>query len=398
MKQTKQEKIQKKEKKEQKIEREHIDAFYMRRAIDLAQKAYPAPNPQVGAVLVRDKQIIGEGYHHTLGEPHAEIVALRDAEKRGILPDGATAYITLEPCCHMGKTPPCVDSLVVSGVKRVVIGCVDQNPLVHGAGVTALLHAGITVNIGILGKECSQLYKYFFHSQKCKRPYVTLKSALTLDGKIAIHPKEKMIISSQESRFRSHELRRDHDGILVGIGTIIADNPHLNCRIQCTKQPIPIILDSSLRIPLTARVLQNSKTIVATTQRADKKKLDLLRKNGFRIIITKGKEVDISTLLEKLLSHGILSLLIEGGAHVNAAFVEAHAVDHLCFFIAPKIFGNGIPVFAAKNVFDKSESQLRNVTYKQIGNDICVEGDLEPIPGVGQNSASRRCRGCAIRM
>ena len=357
--------------------KEIIDIFYMTRALELAQRAYPAPNPQVGAILVRDGKIIGEGFHAAPGQEHAEIIALHDAEKKKVLPDGATLYVTLEPCCHFGKTPPCIDAIVVAGVKRVVIGCVDQNPMVNGAGITALIHAGVTVNVGVLGKECAALYKNFFHTQKTKRAYVTLKSAMTLDGKIAQKPDAASNISSPESRYRSHELRRDHDGILVGIGTVLADDPQLNCRIPCTKQPVPIILDSTLRIPLNAKVLKNSKTIIATTKRADKKKRDALQKKGYRVVVSKeGREVDVGRLLRELPSLGILSVLVEGGAHVNAAFAEHHLVDHVCFFIAPKLFGKAVPLFAATKLFAKDGMQLKNVVYKQVGADICVEGDL----------------------
>src|SRR3989338_2699660 len=360
------------------VEQEHIDIFYMSRALELAQQAYPAPNPQVGAVLVRDGKIIGEGFHAAPGKEHAEIVAINEAEKKKILPDGATLYVTLEPCCHFGKTPPCVDAIVVAGVKRVVIGCVDQNPMVNGAGITALIHAGVTVNVGVLGKECSALYKNFFHTQKTKRVYVTLKSAMTLDGKIAQKQDARSTISSPESRYKSHELRRDHDGILVGIGTVLADDPQLNCRIPCRKQPVPIIVDTTLRIPLNAKVLKNAKTIIATTKRADKKRLDLLQKKGYRVIIfaKESKEVDIAGLLRELPSFGILSVLVEGGAHINTAFVEHNLVDHVCLFIAPKFFGKAVPLFAASKLFGKEGIVLKNVVYKQVGADMCVEGDL----------------------
>ncbi len=367
---------QKKTEEKSTIEQEQFDEIYMERALLLAQKAYPAPNPQVGAVLVRDGKIIGEGYHTKAGESHAEINALKDAEKRKILPDGATLYVTLEPCCHLGKTSPCVDALVVEGIKRVVIGCIDQNYLVNGEGIMALLHAGISVNIGILGKKCSALYKHFFHVQKYKRSYVTLKSAITLDAKISITPEKQTVISSLESRYRSHELRKEHDAVLVGIGTVLADNPQLSCRIHCNRQPTPVILDSFLRISPEARVLQNQKTIIATTYYADKKKLSLLKKNGYRIIITNGKKVDIVALLRQLPNYGILSVLVEGGAHVNASFLEDNAVDHFCLFIAPKLFGKGVPLFKATKVFRKNGIALKNVVYRQTGTDICVEGDV----------------------
>ncbi len=369
-------------------DQELLDDLYMRRALALAQFAYPAPNPQVGAVLVKNGKIIGEGYHAALGQPHAEIIALQATERKHILADGATLYVTLEPCSHLGKTPPCVDSIIVAGIKEVVIGCVDQHDIVHGTGVTSLVQAGVHVRVGVCGKECSALYKNFFHCMKTKRPYVTLKSAFTLDGKIAPQreknqqPRSQTIISSEESRTLVQHLRKDHDAVLVGIGTVLADDPQLNCRIPCPKQPVSIIIDSMLRIPLSAKVLKNSSVLIATTSRCDKKKKEVLEKKGVRVLVVSGSSlssgsVDIAVLLRKLPDLGILSVLVEGGSEVNASFLAAHVVDHLCFFICPKLFGNGVPIFD----FATAEKQiphvtLRNVSYRQIGGDILVEADL----------------------
>lgn len=353
------------------------DLFYMQHALALAKKAYPAPNPQVGAVIVKNNMIIGEGFHEKAGAPHAEIQALKSVEQKQILPDGATLYVTLEPCCHFGKTPPCVDALVVAGIKRVVIGCRDENELVNGSGITALIQAGITVNVGVLGKECSALYKYFFHTQKKKRPFITLKTAMTLDGKIAPAPATRAIISSQESQYKAHELRRDHDGILIGIGTILSDDPLMNCRIPCKKQPIIIILDSTLKIPLHAKVLHNKNIIIATTKARDKKKQAILERKGVCFIITDGMHVAVKEVCEKLPALGILSLLIEGGAEVNAACLKQKLVDRICFFIAPKLYGNGVPVFAALKPKIEKEINLTNVSYTQTGKDICVEANIQ---------------------
>lgn len=353
------------------------DASYMQRAIALAKSAYPAPNPQVGAVLVKNGNIIGEGFHAYPGAPHAEIVALQDAEKKGILPDSATMYVTLEPCSHFGKTPPCIDALVVAGIKRVMIGCIDQNEIINGAGAAALTQAGIAVTLGVCTAECTALYKHFFHFMKMQRPLVTLKAALTLDGKIAPLSRERTAISGEESHRAAQELRRDHDAVLVGIGTVLADNPQLNCRIPCRKQPISVIVDSRLRIPLTAAVLQNPKVIIATTERYNRKKYLLLKQKGVQFIITKGKgkDVDIEELLKQLPSFGILSLLVEGGAEINTSFLEKKCIDKICFFIAPKILGAGVPVFAPVEKNMKNLS-LSHIEYKQSGNDICVEADV----------------------
>lgn len=366
------------------IFQEHDDKspqLYMQRAITLAKSAYPAPNPQVGAVIVKNGKIIGEGFHAYPGAPHAEIVALQDAEKRGILPDSATMYVTLEPCSHFGKTPPCIDALVVAGIKRVVIGCIDQNKIINGAGAAALTQAGIAVTLGVCTAECSALYKHFFHFMKMQRPLATLKAALTLDGKIAPLSRERTAISGEESHRAAQELRRDHDAVLVGIGTVLADNPQLNCRIPCRKQPISVIVDSRLRIPLTAAVLQNPKVIIATTERYNRKKYLLLKQKGVQFIITKGKQngkefqVDIEELLKRLPSFGILSVLVEGGAEINASFLKRNCIDRICFFIAPKILGAGVPVFAPVEKNMKNLS-LSHIEYKQIGSDICLEADV----------------------
>lgn len=355
------------------MEEEQKDIIYMKQALCLAQSAYPAPNPQVGAVLVKNNKIIGEGFHAKAGEPHAEILALRDAEKKGILPDGATIYITLEPCCHFGTTPACIDALIVAGIKRVVVGCVDKNPLVNGHGISGLVQAGITVNVGVCSKECAELYKNFFHVQKTKRPYITLKSALTIDGRIAPAPKTQVTISSTESRYRAHELRRDHDAVLVGIGTILTDNPELNCRIPSKKQPVPVIMDSHLRIPPNAKVLKH-KPIIITGKNYDKKKYQVLQKKA-QIIVTSGQKAVLEQALQKLPSYGILSVLVEGGSEINALFFQKKAIDHICFFIAPKLFGSGVPVFG--EIKDAEQPILKNVKYSQIKADICIGADVE---------------------
>lgn len=355
------------------MDEEQKDIGYMKRALELAQLAYPAPNPQVGAVIVKNNKIIGEGFHAKAGEPHAEIIALQDVEKRAILADGAAIYITLEPCCHFGKTPPCIDALIVAGIKRVVIGCIDQNPLVNGAGVSALIQAGITVNIGVCGKECSALYKNFFHVQKTKRPYITLKSAITIDGKITAVKKTQTQISSKLSLYKAHELRAEHDGILVGIGTIETDNSELNCRIQCKKQPVPIIMDSHLRISGDAKVLKH-KPIIVTGKNYDKKKYEALQKKA-RILVTNGEKVSVDEMLKKLPEYGILSILVEGGSEINAVFFQKRAIDRICTFIAPKLFGSGVPMFA--EIKDAKQPVLKNVKYSQSETDIYVDADVE---------------------
>lgn len=358
-------------------EEEITDEAYMHQALKLAVQAYPAPNPQVGAVIVKAGKIIGEGYHVAVGQPHAEIIALQDAERKHILADGATLYVTLEPCCHFGKTSPCVDAIIIAGIKRVIIGCVDQHDIVHGRGITSLVQAGISVRVGVCSKECNALYKNFFHVMKTKRPFVTLKSAFTLDGKISSAKGKETTISCEESRMLVQKLRKDHDAILVGIGTILADDPELTCRIPCKKQPVTLIIDSKLRIPLHAKVFENQSVIIATTSHCDKKKKEFLEKKGVRFVVNSGSYIDLPLFLRKLPEFGIMSVLVEGGSEINASILKSNLVDHFCFFIAPTIFGTGVPLFDfTKHTKQLSSIQLKNVLYQQIGRDILVEADL----------------------
>ncbi len=350
------------------------DQLFMHRAYVLAQQAYPAPNPQVGAVVVKAGKIIGEGFHVSPGCAHAEVAAIQDAEKKGQLVDGATMYVTLEPCAHLGKTPPCIDEIIFSGIARVVIGCVDRNPVVAGAGISALVRAGIRVSVGVLGKECGEIYRPFFHYMKTQRAFVTLKAALTLDGKIAKKTGKRTQITGKEAQQHAHELRRDHDAILVGIDTILADDPQLTCRIPCKKQPVRIIVDSSLRIPLDARVFEDSHVLIATTEQHDPKKFEVLREKGVRFIVTKGKQVSLRAVLKALPLFGILSVLVEGGGKIHTSFLRKKFADRVCFFIAPKIFGKGVPGIG--QISDFAVLKLQDVSSRQVGEDISISGNV----------------------
>jgi diaminohydroxyphosphoribosylaminopyrimidine deaminase / 5-amino-6-(5-phosphoribosylamino)uracil reductase len=349
------------------------DILFMKRALQLAHLGNPSPNPCVGAVLVKNGKIISEGYNTTYGGPHGEVIALHNAEKFGPIADGATLYVTLEPCAHFGKTPPCIDTIIFNGVTRVVIGCVDKNPLVAGSGVHALLQAGIQVNVGILGKQCEAFYSSFFHYMEKQRPLVTLKSAMTLDGKIAKRNDQQIWITGKEAKKIAHQLRALHDAILVGVGTVLADDPQLTCRLpNITKQPTRIILDSYLRIPTDAHVLIDNNVILAITEHYDTKKFAILRARGVKFIVTKGKRVSVSAVMKQLPSFGILSVLVEGGAHVNMSFLSKNLVDKVCFFIAPKLFGEGVDAISG----DVGGLDLKNVQYRQVGKDVYVEGTI----------------------
>ncbi len=348
------------------------DRTFMQRAFVLAQQAYPAPNPQVGAVVVKAGKIIGEGYHARAGCSHAEVLAIQDAVQKGQLVDGATMYVTLEPCAHLGKTPPCIDEIIFSGIARVVIGCVDRNPLVAGAGISTLVRAGVHVSIGVLGKECEEFYRSFFHYIKTQRAFVTLKAALTLDGKLAKKSGKQTTLTGKEAQQLVHELRRDHDAVLVGVDTILVDDSQLTCRIPCKKQPVRIIVDSTLRIPLDARVFSDSNVIIATTEHHDTKKFEILRAKGIRFIATKGSRVNIRAVLKALPSFGILSVLVEGGGKIHTSFLREKLADQLCFFIAPKIFGNGVSILT--NIPDFAGIELEGVSSRQIGKDVVISG------------------------
>ncbi|MGB9630123.1 MAG: bifunctional diaminohydroxyphosphoribosylaminopyrimidine deaminase/5-amino-6-(5-phosphoribosylamino)uracil reductase RibD, partial [Thermodesulfobacteriota bacterium] len=292
------------------------DEYWMRRALRLAEKGRgrTSPNPMVGAVLVKMGRVIGEAYHQKAGEPHAEILALKQAGENA---RGATLYLNLEPCTHYGRTPPCAPSVILSGVRRVVIGMEDPNPLVRGRGVESLKNAGIEVTLGILEKDSQRLNEAFTKYIQTKEPFVILKVASTLDGKIATRSGDSKWISGELSRRWVHRLRNQVDGVVVGIGTILKDDPLLTSRIRGGRDPYRIILDSRLRIPEEARVLKENpaKTILAITELASDEKLARLEGRGVRILRFDSEEerVPLRPLLTRLGEMGMMSILVEGG-------------------------------------------------------------------------------------
>lgn len=323
------------------------DEFYMRRALKLAMRGerWVSPNPMVGAVIVRNDRIIGEGYHRRYGGNHAEINALQDASEPVA---GATVYVTLEPCCHYGKTPPCVERLIAARPERVVIGMTDPNPLVCGGSIERLNRLGIATTVGVLEPECRQLNERFIKFMQRHIPFVTLKYAQTLDGRIATATGHSRWISSAESRRYAHYLRTIHDGILVGAGTLEKDDPELTVRLTRGRQPIRVVLDSHLKLSLQARVLRDqdlARTIVAATHAADPEKLAELRRMGIETILVEEDEhhrVDIKELLIELGKRNISSLLIEGGASIITSVLRERMADRMVVIMAPKIAGKGI--------------------------------------------------------
>jgi diaminohydroxyphosphoribosylaminopyrimidine deaminase/5-amino-6-(5-phosphoribosylamino)uracil reductase len=323
------------------------DLFYMKRALKLARKgeARVSPNPMVGAVIVKENRIIGEGYHENFGGNHAEINAiLRSSEPI----DGSTIYVTLEPCTHYGKTPPCVDRLISLNPARVVIGALDPNPLVSGKGINVLNQHGIETTVGVLEDACKDLNERFFKFIQTRIPFVTLKFAQTIDGRIATASGHSQWISSLPSRRFAHRLRSIHDAVLVGVGTVMADNPELTVRLARGRNPVRIIVDSHLRIPLHANVLKHqgtAKTIIATTRGANLEKRTILMDMGVDVMLIdedSRHRIDMNSLLTELGKKEISSVLVEGGAAVITTILRQELADRAVIIIAPKIVGKGI--------------------------------------------------------
>ncbi|MBM4305935.1 MAG: bifunctional diaminohydroxyphosphoribosylaminopyrimidine deaminase/5-amino-6-(5-phosphoribosylamino)uracil reductase RibD [Deltaproteobacteria bacterium] len=355
------------------------DERWMRRALRLAEKGRgrTSPNPMVGAVLVREGRIVGEGYHMRAGEPHAEINAL---QKAGGEAKGATLYINLEPCTHHGKTPPCAPALIQAGIKRAVVGMEDPNPMVKGKGLEMLRTAGLQVEVGIFKEACQKLNEAFCKYIQTKEPFVILKIAATIDGKIATQHGESKWITGEKSRHLVHHLRNEADGILVGIGTILKDDPLLTARIRGGKDAYRIVLDSHLRIPENAKIIDRNpeKTIIATTELAPKEKIEGFEKRGVQVLILNSKEgkVNLRSLLLKLGEMGMMSLLVEGGNEVNGSFLEEGLFDKIFLFLSPRLLGGqALGMFGGRGVEKLEETLFLNlVKIKKMGDDILFEG------------------------
>jgi len=359
------------------------DEQWMKRALRLAEKGSgrTSPNPMVGAVLVKDGRVVGEGYHSKAGEAHAEIVALQQAREEA---RGSILYLNLEPCTHYGKTPPCAPRVIESGVKRVVIGMEDPNPLVKGKGIEVLRRAGLEVEAGILGKECQKLNEAFCKYILGKEPFVILKVAATLDGKIATRDGDSKWISGEASRRFVHKLRDQVDGVLVGIGTVLKDDPQLTTRIRGGRDPYRIVLDSRLRIPEEAKVIgiSPSKTIIAATEFAPKDKIERLEKRGVQILILDSQEgkINLKSCLSQLGEIGMMSLLVEGGSQINGSFLDEGLIDKLLLFLSPRLIGDhqALGIFGGRGVSSLEERvALKEIKTRRVGEDILLEGYLE---------------------
>lgn len=354
------------------------DSEYMALAIDLAKQTtgQTSPNPVVGAVLVKDNEMIGMGAHLKAGEPHAEVHAIKMAGEKV---KDATLYVTLEPCSHYGKTPPCSDLVIQSHIQRVVIASVDPNPLVAGQGIKKLREAGIEVEVGLLREQADNLNQTFFHFISTKQPFVTLKSATSLDGKIATVTGESQWITGDEARRDVHRYRHEHDAILVGVGTVIQDNPGLTTRLPGGgKNPIRIILDSHLRTPLNAAVVNDglAETWIITAQTPQKATLSpFLSKKNVKVIPMEQPGIEIPLLLDLLGQKGITSLFVEGGSKVNGSFIQSHLVNQIIMYIAPKIIGGALAPTAIGGEGFKQINDVMPLTIKSvepIGEDLKI--------------------------
>jgi diaminohydroxyphosphoribosylaminopyrimidine deaminase/5-amino-6-(5-phosphoribosylamino)uracil reductase len=358
------------------------DASCMRRCLALAEKGLGlvSPNPMVGCVIVRNGKTIAEGYHRRFGGSHAEVITLRKAGKKA---RGATLYVNLEPCTHFGKTPPCVDAIIASGIKTVVAAVNDPNPFVLGAGVRQLRKAGVRVRIGIMKKEAEILNEKFFTFMKTGLPFVAVKVAQTLDGKIADSRGRSKWITGERSRIEAHRLRSKYDAVLVGASTIRKDNPRLSVRYVRGVNPVRVVVDGRLSIPATAHVA-NAKTIptiILTSSLAMKKQPGKVRRlSRQRVIILpvqNSGRLRPANMLKTLGRMGISSVLVEGGSTTVGIFIESGLVQKVYCFVAPKILGGGLSSW----VFDRARSlrhslQIMNPVVKQLGSDVLLEGDV----------------------
>ena len=385
---------------------DHMNDFdYMKLALQLAVKGcgYVSPNPMVGAVIVKDGRIIGSGYHERYGSYHAERNALASCTES---PKGATMYVTLEPCCHHGKQPPCVDAILEAGISRVVVACGDPNPLVAGKGINILRKNGILVTEHVLEEECRRLNEVFFHFIQTKRPYVVMKYAMTLDGKIATYTGASKWITSETARTHVQTQRHRYSAIMVGVGTVLADNPLLTCRMEGGRNPIRIVCDTRLRTPLDSQIVQTARevpTILATCCEEKEKHLPF-EKAGCQILVVpqENGHINLSVLMQLLGEQGIDSILLEGGATLNWSALQSGIVQKVQAYIAPKLFGGehakspigglgfptpaaGVvlknvtvqPLKASKNDVSVTFSNSAQITETDLLTDFFIEGEVD---------------------
>lgn len=354
--------------------------YFMDMALQWAStaKGQTAPNPMVGAIVVKNGEIVGMGAHLKAGEPHAEIHALAMAGEKA---KGATIYVTLEPCSHHGKTPPCADAVIRAGISQVVIAMLDPNPLVAGRGVQRLKEAGIEVIHGVREAESRRLNEVFIKYITTQRPFVTIKTANTLDGKVATQTGSSRWVTGEKARQDVHRLRHQNQGILVGVNTIIKDNPELTTRLpEGGRNPLRIVLDSKLRIPLESKVVQDGQapTWIYTTFEADEGKLRQLKLAGVEVFrVSDGPLVGVEDVLKHLGEHRVSSILVEGGSQVNGSFLRARAIDKVITYFAPKLVGGALAPtsFGGDGIQQMEEAiRLQHMEVETVGEDLRVEG------------------------
>jgi diaminohydroxyphosphoribosylaminopyrimidine deaminase/5-amino-6-(5-phosphoribosylamino)uracil reductase len=372
------------------------DTHFMKRAITLARKGtgWVNPNPLVGAVLVNNGVAIGEGWHAYFGGPHAEVMAIRKAEEK--FPDliaGSTLYVTLEPCNHEGKTPPCTDLIIEKKIGRVVVGIEDPNRKVAGNGIEMLRSNKILIESGICESEIHALNRIFLKYTTTGMPYVLLKSAMTLDGKIATVTNASQWITGEHSRKKVHLLRHEMSAVMVGVGTILADNPQLNIRLKEEfRSPLKVIADSSLRIPLDAKVISHDPqlTLVATTSLAAPDKVKQLERLGVQVMVCpeKNGKVDIKYLFNAAGTMGIDSILLEGGSTLAFSAIKDGLVDKILTFVAPKLLGGAsapTPLGGEGLRFMEDAVALKNMKVSRSGEDVMIEAEVETSPSTAEN-------------
>lgn len=358
------------------------DQAYMRRALALAERGrgWTAPNPMVGAVIVRDGCVIAEGWHARYGGLHAERMALARAKEDV---RGATMYVTLAPCCHQGKQPPCTEAIIASGIKRVVVGSDDPNPLVAGKGVAQLRAAGIAVTENVLRTECDALNEVFLHYIREKMPYVVLKTAMTLDGKIATRTGASQWITGETARAHGHGLRHCYSAMMVGVGTVLADDPLLTCRLEGGRNPLRIVCDTHLRTPLDAQLVRTAHdvpTLFATCERTVAR-IKSYEEAGCRVwtLPEKKGHVDLEALVQRLGAEGIDSILVEGGGTLAWAMLESGLVQKVYSYIAAKLFGGHAaktPIEGEGVAFPEEGAQLVMKEITRLGDDLLIESEV----------------------
>lgn len=350
---------------------------YMELTLKLAEKGrgLTSPNPMVGCIIVKRGRIVGKGWHKKAGTEHAEVLAIQDAGKKTI---NSTMYVNLEPCSHWGRTPPCTEKILEAGVREVVIGMKDPNPEVHG--YMELKARGIKTKIGILEDEAKKLNQFYIKWMKTKKPFLIVKVAMSADGRIATKTGDSKYITSREARTLVHKLRTEVDAVMVGLNTVLRDDPELTPRLYAGKDPLKIVVDSALKMPKKCNLMKNPhKLLIATTDKAPKNEIQKMQDKGIRIIATKPSKgmVDITDLMKQLGKHEITSIMIEGGSELNSSAIKAGVVDKIMIFTAPKLIGNGHGAIGNLGVSKIGKAiNLKDPVCSRVGKDMLVEAYL----------------------